>query len=142
MNKSFVFALPLAGLVLVMGTVYGLDIWIEILRQSAFRDFSGTLTWLIPASLAQLAVAGLLLAVMWLFYKASNRIVGLIYLLVGFGSLFYLVAAIALEGRVPLPLLEPLIPGTFTSFTSAMIAVMGFLKIVTWRPAAGHPADG
>jgi len=142
MKTNNAFVLPIAGLVVVLGIAYGLDSWIEALRQSAFQNFAGTLKWLIPTDIAHLVMAGFLLVLVWVFYKANSLPVTLVYLVVGLGFLFYLAAWIALADVIPLPYLEALVPGTFTIFASAMVAVMGLQKIIAQGLGAGRSKDG
>ena len=144
MSGRHMVALQLAGLGAALGFAYLMDNQIEILRQQAFQNFSGTLAWLIPTHIAQLIMAGLTLALVWLFYREgpNGQITGVVYALVGLGILFYLSAALALQGLLPLPLVEGLVPGSFTSALSAAAAVMGLQRIAARLLAARQARRG
>ena len=132
MKKLYSFVVPIAGLIVVLGVAYGLDNWIESIRKGSFQNFSGTLPWLIPTNIAHLAVASSILILLWFIYdkRFNNRVVALIYAVVGLGLLFYTAIAIALADRFPLPV--PIIafaPKSFTTFTSAIVAVVGVQQL-------------
>lgn len=131
MKKSHSFVVPIVGLMVVLGVAYRLDIWVETLRQDAFQNFTGTLSFLLPANIAQLIIASLILTLLWLIYykRYNNRIVALIYAVAGLGLLFYSAIAIALANKFPLPV--PMELFTLKSFTSAIIAVVGIQQLFT-----------
>jgi hypothetical protein len=131
MKKTLSFIVPIVGLIIVLGASYNLDNWIESIKRESLQNFTGTLTWLLPANLSLLFVAFLLLTLLWLIYykKFNNRVVSIIYTLVGLVSVFYISFAISLANRFAFPLLEPLIPKSMTSFVGAIIAVVGIQQL-------------
>jgi hypothetical protein len=131
MKKTLSYVVPIVGLGIVLCTAYGLDNWITSIKRESFQNFTGTLTWLLPANLSLLFVAFLLLTLLWLIYykKFNNRVVAVIYTLVGLGAVFYLSIVISLANRLALPLLEPLFPKSMTSFACAIIAVVGIQQL-------------
>jgi hypothetical protein len=115
MKKTYSSSLSLLGMFLVIGVAYGLDVWMDALKQVALSQFRMA-AWLLPATIANLLIAGLLLAWLWFVYsKADNHpVVALIYILVGFGLLFY--NFVAMASGLPLPMQLAIIPKSLTAF--------------------------
>ncbi|HCM96241.1 MAG: hypothetical protein A2X25_05225 [Chloroflexi bacterium GWB2_49_20] len=131
MKKNYTSIVSLLGMFLLIGVAYGLDIWMDALKQVALTQFKMA-AWFLPATLANLLIAGLLMAWLWFIYsRADNHpVVALIYILVGLGLLFYNFVAIALASSLPLPMLLALIPKSLSSFTCAMVAVVGLQRLI------------
>ncbi len=132
MQKPYSSIITVLGMLVVLGTAYGLDDWIESLRQASLRRFAGTLSWLIPAYLAVLSLASLMVAWLWLIHHQSRpgKLLALIYTFVGLGFLFYNVLAIVVAPRLPLPMQLAIIPQSLTAVTSALIAVIGLQRLI------------
>lgn len=126
MKKSSLLV-PLIGLFVILGSAYALDTWNKIFREKTLRTLFDTDDWLILANSSQLLIAALLLGLLWLIYfqEYKSRTVGLIYAVAGLSSIFYFVLVTPLLERFRFPYLEPLLPGTLTSWASSFLAVVG-----------------
>jgi inner membrane protein involved in colicin E2 resistance len=89
------------------------------------------LSWLVPANIAILLLAGLLLAWLWFVYNKdqNNRVIAIIYVLVGFGLLFYNVVVIALSSSLPIPMQLTIIPQSLSAFVSAVVTIVGLQRL-------------
>jgi hypothetical protein len=117
------------GMLLVIGVAYGLDVWIDAYKQVALSQFKMA-AWLFPATIADLLIAGLLLAWLWfVYYKTDNHpVVALTYIIVGSGLLFYNFIAIAFN--LPIPMLLAVIPKSLSSLACALITIVGLQRLV------------
>jgi hypothetical protein len=131
MKSSNTSLVSLAGMFVVIGAAYELDHWIDNLYQAAQQEFTGALSWLIPAYMAVLLIAGLLLAWLWFVYKTGQniRFVAIVYVLVGLGLLFYDVIAIAFAPSRSLPMQLLIVPQSLSAFVSAVVALVGFQRL-------------
>jgi hypothetical protein len=137
MNRYYSLGVPLIGMMAVLGIAYALDNWMNAIRQAAMSDFAGTLPWLVPSYLADLVVAGLILALLWFVHAKGDKglTLPLVYVIVGLGWLFYNVLAIGLAGRLPLPMQLSLVPQSLPAFASAFIAVIGLQRLILRQAA-------
>jgi hypothetical protein len=131
MKKPYTPVLSLLGMLLVLGVAFGLDTLMDHFKKAAMVQFNSFLGWLLPSLIADLLFAGLLLAWLWfVYYKDSpNRIVALIFTLVGLGLLFYNCIPFVFAPD-NLPLLMTVIPKSLSAFTCALIAVVGLQKLI------------
>jgi hypothetical protein len=107
------------------------------LRQVARQNFNAPFSWLVPANIAVLLVAGLVLVWLWFVYKRAQnlRVVAILYILVGVGLLFYNTIAIAFTPRLPMPMQLMIIPQSLSAFVSAVVAVVGFERLFIGKVA-------
>lgn len=131
MKKFFSFLASVVGLIIVLGFAFWMDSGVDVLKIESLQTFSETIPWLVSANIANLVLAGLILTLLWfIYYKGyKSQTVGLIYFVVGFGLLFYPVIILPAANKLHLPLYIPLEPKTFTSFTSAIIVVVGLQRL-------------
>ena len=129
MKNSYTSLVSLVGMFLVIGIAYELDTWIDDLYRTAQQEFTGALSWLVPAYMALLLLAGLLLAWLWFVYKIdkSFRLVAIVCSLFGLGLLLYNVIAIALVPGLPMQLM--IVPKFLSAFVSAVVAIVGFQRL-------------
>lgn len=137
MKKFSTSIVSLLGMLFVIGTAFGLDNWTDNLRRVARQEFSGTLSWLVPAYMADLLLAGLLLVWLWFVYKKDENIraVAIIYILVGLGLLFYNVVVFALA-PTQLPSQSTIVPKSLSAFVSAVVAIVGFQRLFVGKIVA------
>jgi hypothetical protein len=138
MKKPYTSLASLLGMFLILSAAVGLENWIYNLRQISQKEFSGALSWLVPANISVLLLAGLLLGWLWFVYNKdqSNRGVAVIYVLIGLGLLFYDVLAIALAPILPLPMQLMRFPISLSAFVSAVVAIVGLQKLFSRRTAS------
>ena len=136
MKKFSTSIVSLLGMLFVIGTAFGLDNWTDNLRRVARQEFSGTLSWLVLAYMADLLLAGLLLVWLWFVYKKDEniRVVAIIYILVGLGLLFYNVVVFALA-PTQLPSQSTIVPKSLSAFVSAVVAIVGFQRLFVGKIA-------
>jgi len=137
MKKPYTSLASLLGMFLILSVAVGLENWIYNLRQISQKEFSGALSWLVPANISVLLLAGLLLGWLWFVYNKdqSSLVIAIIYVLVGFGSLFYNVLAIALAPILPLPMQLMRFPISPSAFVSAVVAIVGLQKLFNGKTA-------
>ena len=135
MNKSLTPIWSLLGMVVVIALARQIDIWIDRLRQTARQTPNNPFSWLVPANIAVLLLAGLVLVWLWFVYKkASNhRDVAVLYILVGLGLLFY--AALSLTFTSSLPTFSQLtiVPQSLSAFVCALVTIIGFERLLFGR---------
>lgn len=126
----------LVGMAGILAIAYLIERGLEVLKPLAVRQFNA-LPFLWAASAADLLLAGLLLLLAWLVNSrgARSRVVGLIFLVVGW--LLAFAHAIAITGRLHLPqtglpLLPYLSSGSRVVYAAAFIAVLGAVSL--FRP--------
>jgi hypothetical protein len=126
MKKTYSSVTALIGMFFLLIIAVGLENWIYNLRQASQEEFSGTLSWLVPANMAVLLLAGLLLVWLWFVYNKAQKAwwVAILYVLAGLGWLFYNVLAIAFTLGLPLALMQ--YPVSLSAFVSAVVAIVGF----------------
>jgi hypothetical protein len=131
MKKVYTPILSLLGMVFILGTAYGLDYWMDHSKIVAMAQFNSFLGWLLPSLIAELLFAGLVLAWLWYVYNqdSHNRIVALIFTMVGLGLLFYNCIPFAFAPN-NLPMLLEIVPKSMSSFTCALIAVVGLQRLI------------
>ena len=131
MKKPYKTIASLLGMFFIFSVAIGLENWIYKLREISRKEFSSVLSWLVPANIAVLLLAGLLLVWLWFVYskEQDSRVIAIVYVLVGLGLLFYNVVAIALSPNLPLPVRLMRFPISFTAFTSAVFVVAGLQKL-------------
>ena len=131
MNKSLAPVVSLLGMIIVISLARQLDMWIDQLQQVARQNFNAPFSWLVPANIAVLLLAGGVLVWLWFVYKkASNfRVVAILYILAGLGLLFYNTVAIALTPRLPMPMQLMIVPQSLSAFVSAVVAIVGFERL-------------
>jgi apolipoprotein N-acyltransferase len=102
MKRPYTSVASLLGMFFILSVAIGLDNWINNLHQVSQKEFSGALSWLVPANIAVLLLAGLLLVWLWFVYNKDQniRVVAIIYTLAGFGLLYLTRSQIALFERV------------------------------------------
>jgi len=129
LKKLFISILSLAGMFLVIGVAYWLDNRMDALRVIAMAEFKMG-TWLLPATAAHLVVAGLLLGWLWFIYSKDNdqRVIAILYILVGLGLLFYNYCAIAFSQQ--LTFLNAIMPKSMTSSVCAVVAIVGLHRLI------------
>lgn len=132
MNKYYSLGVPLIGIVVVLSIAYTLDNRIDTMWQAAINDFPNPLPWLVSSYLADMVMAGLLLALLWFVHFKGEKglLIPLVYLIVGTGWMFYNILAIALAGRLPLPMQLSLAPKSFSAIASAFVAVIGLQRLI------------
>jgi hypothetical protein len=135
MRKSLSTRVPLIGLVIILSVAYGLDDWIETLRESTFRTYPATQGWLVPENILHLFIStfmlALILGLLWLIYIEGyySRAAALIYVLVGLGITFYFVIAIPLAKPLPILFLKPLTPKSMTLLISSIVSIVGLQQL-------------
>ncbi|MBL0345507.1 hypothetical protein [Candidatus Villigracilis affinis] len=131
MKKSYTSVASLLGMFFILSVAIGLDSWINNLHRVSQKEFGGALSWLVPANVAVLLLAGLLLVWLWFVYNKDQNIqvVAVIYILAGFGLLFYNVVAIAFSPSLPLPMQLAIIPQSLSAFVSAVVAIVGLQRL-------------
>jgi hypothetical protein len=132
MKKSYTSVFSLLGMCIVIVAAIGLDTWMDKLRQVAMANFSGTLTWFIPATVAELFFAGLVVTWLWFVYYKDrpDRLVALIITLAGLGLLFYNIVSIALAPVLLLPMLMTFNPKSLSMLACALVAVVGLQRLI------------
>jgi hypothetical protein len=138
MKKSYTSIMSLLGMFFILGVAFVFDNWIDNLHQVSRKEFSGALSWLVPANIAILLLAGLLLVWLWFVYNKDQniRVVAIIYVLVGFGLLFYNVVAIAFSPSLSIPMQLTIIPQSLSAFVSAVVAIVGLQRLFVRKTAS------
>lgn len=131
MKKPYTSVVSLLGMFFILSIAFGLDNWIDNIRQVSQKEFSGALSWLVPANIADLLLAGFLLVWLWFVYNKDQniRVVAITYILVGFGLLFYNVLAIAFSSSLSIPMQLTIIPQSLPAFVSAVVAIVGLQRL-------------
>ena len=131
MKKPYTSIISLLGMFIIIYIAYRLDIWIDIIRRVAQKEFTTANSWLVPANIALLLLVALLFIWLWFVnYKDSNiRVVTIIYILVGLGFLFYNSVVIAFTAKSNLQLLLPVAPQSLSAFASAFIGIVGMQRL-------------
>ncbi|MDP1715212.1 MAG: hypothetical protein Q8L41_10765 [Anaerolineales bacterium] len=133
MKKPYTSVVSLLGMFFILSVAIGLENWIYNLRKVSQIEFSGALSWLVPANIATLLMAGLLLVWLWFVYNKDQNIrsVAIIYVLAGLGFLFYSVFVIAFTLNLPIQLMR--FPNSLSAFVSAVVAVVGLQKLFSGK---------
>lgn len=134
MKKPYTTILSLVGMFFIIGLAIGLDVWMDNQRRIAMSQFTVFSSWLIPATFIEILFVSFLLIWLWFVYTKDedHRISPLIFFVVGLGLLFY--NYVISVSSLPLPMLMSIVPNSLSSFTSAIVAVVGLQRLIFKKP--------
>ena len=123
-------------LLIVIG--FRLDNWIDLLARISRRDFRGPFASMTPAYFANLFIVSLLLAWLWFTHRRveKNRVVALVYVVLGAGLLIYTLVAISISSNSPSFVFYFYIaPNSSASFVSAFMIIFGLQRLIFGQSA-------
>lgn len=128
-------AISLTGLLAVFITAYGIDRWLDLMRQQAVDTFTLT-QYLWYASIANLILAGELVLLAWYVNYRTNRstltpsIFIIVGLLVTFATAIIYTAS---STFLPLGMVEYLMPNSRLVYAAALAAAIGTTGLVIFK---------
>jgi hypothetical protein len=121
-----------AGILLII-IGYRLDIWISRLAQIYRQDSNGPFDWMAIAYFGDVIMVSLLLAWLWMTHRRveRNRLVALVYVVLGIGCLFYTIVASFISSNSPSFAIHFYIaPNSLASSASSFMIVFGLQRLI------------
>lgn len=126
-----------AGILLIV-IGYRLDLWISRLARIYRQDSNGPFDWMALAYFGDVFMISLLLAWVWIAHRQveRNRVVALVYVLLGASFLFYNLVASSISFNSPsFAIYFYIAPNSFASFACSFMIVFGLQRLIFGQSA-------
>ena|SRR5215510_5811670 len=133
MNKFVPSIVSIGAGILLVIIGFKLDLWISRLGQIYRHDSNGPFDWMALAYLGDVVMVGLLLAWLWMTHRQveRNRLVALVYVVLGTGFLFYTIVASFISSNSPFFAIHFFIaPNSLASLASSFMIVFGLQRLI------------
>jgi hypothetical protein len=138
MKKFIPSVISILAAILLIVIGYKLDHWISALARIYRQDANGPFDWMAWAYLANVLMVSLSLAWLWFTHRSvqRNRVVALIYVVLGAGLLIYPIVASSIRFDSPSFILYFYIaPNSSAAFASAFMIVFGLQRLIFGQSA-------